>query len=341
MKKPKVTVLMSVFNGGKYLRGAIDSILNQTFKDFEFIIIDDGSTDDTSKIIESYKDKRVKFVQNKKNVGLAKSLNKGIRIAKGKYIARMDADDISLTSRLEKQVKFMDNNLDTAVCGTWLKLFGKDKGIWQVPNDFETLKSLLLFYPVIFHPTAFIRRAFLERYHLCYDESFICAQDYDLWVRIAEKAKISNFGEVLLYHRIHADMVGSLYSQAQIKNANRVRFDLLRRLGIFPQQEEFAVHEAISYWRFGLTKEFVNQVEAWLIKLLKANRERKRYFHFAFSKILVEKWFLVCFNAAGLGWWVWNKFWESPLSKNSRLTLRQKIIFALKCFNIKNKLEQR
>jgi len=118
MKEPKVTVLMPVYNGEKYLNEAIDSILGQTFKDFKFLIINDGSTDGTADILKSYKDSRIKVTNNEKNIGLTKSLNKGLKMAKSEYIARMDADDISLPTRLQKQVEFMDSHPKVGVCGT-------------------------------------------------------------------------------------------------------------------------------------------------------------------------------------------------------------------------------
>ena len=129
---PKVTVLMPVYNCEKYLRESIESILNQTFKDFEFLIINDGSSDKSAEIVESYNDNRINFVQNEKNIGLAASLNRGLDIAKGEYIARMDADDISLPERLEKQVRFMETNPQIGICGQLDKNLWRHKLYWKI-----------------------------------------------------------------------------------------------------------------------------------------------------------------------------------------------------------------
>ena len=129
MKNPKVTVLMSVYNGEKYLQEAIDSILEQTFKDFEFLIINDGSTDKTGEILESYHDLRIKIINNEKNIGLTKSLNKGLKLARGEYIARQDADDISMPERLEKEVEFLETHQDYAVVGAFAKIINKNSEI--------------------------------------------------------------------------------------------------------------------------------------------------------------------------------------------------------------------
>ena len=120
---------MTVHNGEKHLSEAIDGILNQTFKDFEFLVIDDGSTDGSADIIQSYKDVRIRFISNGKNLSVPVSLNMGLNLARGEYIARMDCDDISLPQRLEKQVQFMDANPEVGVCGTWLETFGRIKEI--------------------------------------------------------------------------------------------------------------------------------------------------------------------------------------------------------------------
>ena len=149
MKTPKVTVLMSVYNGKKYLHESVGSILNQTFKDFEFVIINDGSTDGTEKILEEYSriDKRIVLIHNKENLGLTKSLNKGIKVARGEYIARMDMDDISASDRLKKEVEFLDHHQDYAVIGTFVKIMNKDSNlIYMLERPIEDKKIREMVY---------------------------------------------------------------------------------------------------------------------------------------------------------------------------------------------------
>ena len=133
MKSPQISVVMPAYNAEKYITEAIDSILFQTFKDFEFIIINDASTDSTKDIIESYKDPRIKLVNNEQNKGVAKSLNIGISVACGKYIARMDADDIALPERFQKQFDFMEQHPNIDVCGSWAKKTGNENEIINNP----------------------------------------------------------------------------------------------------------------------------------------------------------------------------------------------------------------
>ncbi len=148
-ENPKVSVIMSVYNGDKYLREAIESILNQTFTDFEFIIVNDGSTDNSLEIIESYDDERIKTINNKKNIGLTKSLNKALKFAKGKYIARQDADDVSLPNRFEKQVEYLDSHPEVALVGTSVYLIDENGKIigkriaFAKPRIKDLFKSLM------------------------------------------------------------------------------------------------------------------------------------------------------------------------------------------------------
>ena len=179
---------MSVYNGAKFLAEAIDSILAQTFTDFEFIIIDDASSDDSLHIINSYKDARIVLLQNTKNIGLTKSLNIGIAKAKGKYVARMDADDISLPKRLEKQFSFMEEHLEFAFCGTTAKTIndvGKEISFFKPPTDSSKILALLLFKNCFFHSSITIRRDALLTVS-GYDEEFIYAQDYRLYLQLFE-----------------------------------------------------------------------------------------------------------------------------------------------------------
>lgn len=200
---PKVTVLMSVYNAEAFLKEAIDSILNQAFTDFEFIIIDDGSTDQSESIICTYTDPRIVLIKNENNQGLVKSLNIGIDLAKGQYIARMDADDISLSTRLEKQVQFMDQHPEVAVCGTAYQYFGDSNKVKKPPFDPAISFTYLASAPSVGHPTAMIRKDILAMPKIRYEERFKYAADYAFWIRISQKGAIVSLSETLLLYRWH------------------------------------------------------------------------------------------------------------------------------------------
>ena len=150
--KSTVSIVLPVYNAEKYVREAIESILNQTFTDYEFVIINDGSTDGSEKIIQSFKDKRIIYVKNEKNIGIVKTLNKGIEKAFGTYIVRMDADDVSVSDRVEKQVKFMDENPRISISGSWMKYFGsKDEDV-KFPTSESDVSNKMIFLTKSPHP---------------------------------------------------------------------------------------------------------------------------------------------------------------------------------------------
>jgi len=184
----KISIIMSVFNGEKHVNSAIKSILNQTFRDFEFIIIDDGSKDNTLKFIKEYAkiDNRIKIIRNLTNIGLTKSLNKAIKLCKGEFIARQDTDDISLPNRLEKQIKFLQNNPDYALCGCDMFRKQNKQQVMIKVFEIDDIRKSLIVENCIAHPTVIIRKIILQKYGY-YDEKFLYSQDYELWCRLIYK----------------------------------------------------------------------------------------------------------------------------------------------------------
>ncbi|HOL87585.1 MAG TPA: glycosyltransferase family 2 protein, partial [Defluviitoga tunisiensis] len=242
MREPMISVIMPVYNGEKYLPEAIESILNQTYKNFEFIIINDGSTDRTEEIILSYKDDRIIYVKNEKNLQIVESLNKGINLAKGKYIARMDADDISLPKRLEKQIEFMEKNTHVGVCGTWMKTFGEKNEVWKMPISHDEIVVSMLFNSCIMHPTAVIRTKVLKENNLYYDQKYNKVEDYELWTRLVKYTQFANIPEILLKYRIFEnDSSRKSYKEQQKKLSNLVRQNYLKSLGIDFTEKELVV----------------------------------------------------------------------------------------------------
>lgn len=217
MKSPKITVLMSVYNGEKYIKEAIDSILFQTFKDFEFLIINDGSTDRTAEIIRSYSDPRIKIHKNKENFGLTKSLNIGLKLARGEYIARQDADDVSIPERLEKELDFLETHKDYAVVGTFVKIMNENSKIIHLlerPVEGTKIREFLKIDNCISHGSTMIR---MESFYDVgsYDESIERSQDYELWLRISKKYRMANIPEYLYIWRNHKDNIEAKYKGEQ------------------------------------------------------------------------------------------------------------------------------
>lgn len=301
-KTPKVTVLMPVYNGEKYLNDAIDSILGQTFQDFEFLIVNDGSTDNSVEIIKSYDDTRIRLFHNEKNLGVARTLNKGMELARGEYIARMDSDDISLPRRLKRQTDFMDSHPVIGACGAWFRRFGDLKSIVDRPlTDPQQIRCGQLFNSRLGHPTVMMRLELFRRHALFYDPDYKDAEDFELWMRALESFELANVGEVLLLYRVHSGQVSENSVDKQLEMAGTIRRIQLRRLGIEISDEELSFHQAVCTGRFAASRGFLEAADNWLCRIKEANDERRIFPDPAFSIILLERWFSLCFRAAEKG----------------------------------------
>ena len=215
---------MAVKDGEKYLQQAIDSVLQQTFSDFEFIIIDDYSIDSSAQIVLEYKDLRIKLIRNLSPLGLAKSLNLGLDIAKGEYIARLDADDVCLPNRFEDQVRFLNEHPQIGVLGTGIRLID-DQGntIYDVhfPTDHDVIKWQLCFRNPIAHPSVMMRHAAVKQAD-GYDPALIHSQDYDLWWRMSFTSQLANLHKVDVHLRQHSGQVTNVHRSEQFKCGLRI-----------------------------------------------------------------------------------------------------------------------
>jgi glycosyltransferase involved in cell wall biosynthesis len=233
--KPLVSVVMTVYNYENFVQDSIKSILSQSFSDFEFIIVDDASTDKTAEVVDSFKDSRIRYIRNSSNIGQTKSLNKAIQLSQGKYIARIDADDMAFPERLKLQVEFMERNPKVAVVGTWLQSVDENKVLIResryplLPDLARLLLLNLLNWPCLTHPTVMIRKAVFDKIGL-YDESYYISQDYDLWLRIARNYPVRNIPRILLVYREHC---GSLSRSKKEKTRQEVRQIIVSNLSFF------------------------------------------------------------------------------------------------------------
>ena len=229
-----VTVLIPVFNGEKYLSQAIKGVLNQTYTDFEFLIVDDASTDNSKNIIKSYDDSRIKLVENGWNLGQTATLNKGIKLAKGKYIARLDQDDLSLPKRLEKQVEFLNSNPDITAVGSYVICIDENgnymrESIWPVGFE-NNLFNILCGIPPVGHPAVMYRKEVVEKIGY-YRNDYSVSSDLDLWLRIYSKGcTCSNIPDNLTYYRIHSEQGSDIQKNLQRKNHILAFYDFYSQL---------------------------------------------------------------------------------------------------------------
>lgn len=276
-EKIMISVIMPTYNTPiQILSQAVESILNQTYTNFEFIIINDCSTDNTLEYLHSLKDSRIKIVTNNKNLGITASLNIGLKMAQGEYIARMDSDDISLPKRFEKQLDYMEKNQNVIVCGTWIKAFGNAEYISKrnIPEK-EYLRSSFLFGNIygLCHPTAFFRTEMLRKYKIKYDEEHLpTAQDYGMWVECSKYGAIKNLEEILLYYRVHNGQISIAKKELQKQCTMYVQKKQLQYLVDNLDEEMLKKHFKI-YIENNVTKE----MKQWFAILIKKNREKKIY----------------------------------------------------------------
>lgn len=292
-----ISVIMSVHNGEQYLEEAVESVLGQNFKDFEFIIIDDASTDSTNKILSFFKDERIRLIKNNHNLGLTKSLNKALKLATGKYIARMDADDICYKERFEKQVHFLEFNKNIGICGSAISYIGDTKMISQpFPLTQDRIKIATLSYNPFAHPTVMWRRALFENFNFYYNEDYKTAQDYELWSRVVYSIDSANLEEKLLKYRVHTMQIGVEKKEQQDITARKIKLAQLLRLNLVPDSDEIIAHLCLFDDFFEKYREakYVKKADEWMYKIILANKNYKIYN----EELLLEYWESVFFGSS-------------------------------------------
>lgn len=225
---PKLSVLMPVFNTAPYLREAMDSMLAQTFTDFELIVLNDCSPDNADEILDAYNDPRIVRYKGVKNAGLSNVLNIGIEMAKGKYIARMDSDDISLPNRLQVQVDYLEAHPEIDLVSVGMQLFGAKEEVWIRELNPEKVKINALFHSPVLHASSVWKKDAFEKHGLRFRQEMVPAEDYDLWTRALLKGlKLVNLPEVLYEYRIH-DAQATLQTDRTAAKSHEVQMAYLR-----------------------------------------------------------------------------------------------------------------
>jgi glycosyltransferase involved in cell wall biosynthesis len=316
MKTPRVSVVMPVYNGERYVRAAIDSILAQSFRDFELVILNDGSTDGSAPVIASYPDPRIVYVSNPVNTGLASVRNKGLDIARGEYIAWLDCDDISSPKRLKRQVDLLDANPLIGLCGTWVKTIdGATEDVWRYPTDPEFIRARMLFDDPIATSSIMMRAASIRERELRFNLDHPPAEDYELWERISREWGVTNIPEVLTLYRIHPMQTSVMKAQQQKDSVWAIQSHMLMQLGIEATPEEAQLHLDIGVgWRYLPTMERVKASEHWLIRIEEANRETGIFPEAGLRKVLAERWMLAAGALASKGLIAWFVYHRSKLS---------------------------
>ena len=297
-----VSILLPVYNAEKYLSEAIDSVLAQTLIDWELLLIDDGSTDNSIKILEEYaaKDSRIKIYNNDNNLGLIATLNRGVELCKGDYIARMDADDIMVSNRLEKQVLFLEHNRSYGMCGTnaiTIDENGDEIGhIINLSSD-ELLRINLLFSVPFVHPSIMFRKEIFN--DIEYDLEYKHVEDYDLWVRFSTEWKIANLPEFLFKYRWHDKNVSVVHKEYQEKMKHQIILRQLAELELEPDAHQIEAHELTfklydKGQKLDVSIDSFHEIEDWFSRIIWANKEKQVYENDQLIAFLWARWMVLC-----------------------------------------------
>jgi glycosyltransferase involved in cell wall biosynthesis len=320
---PRVTVVIPVYNREKYVGIAIDSILSQTFADFELLVIDDGSVDRSRDVVLAYNDPRIRLVCNNTNLGVSATRNKGIQLARGEYLAFLDSDDWAYPGRLAKQTAFLDTHPDYAAVGSWIEWMseeGRPSGrIKRKPTSPAKIAAWRLFQQGIENSASIARTDVLRAYR--HREEFDICEDFEIWARIAANHKLATLPEVLVRRRMHAGQLTQENAARTQERRMAIYAAQLQLLGVSFTDNDLKRHLLLRSMRkrgFRPDLIYLEWAESWLLRLQAANRRAGCYPEPAFSQLLGHFWLKVCWYAASdERWTVWWRFWRSTLYRHN------------------------
>ena len=287
---------MPVYNCERFVGEAIGSILNQTYKNFEFIIVNDGSTDHSEKIILSFSDKRIKYIKNQENAGPSFATNRGLSLAKGKYIAGADSDDIYKPERLQKQLDYMENNQNVDILSSGYEAFGSENFVLSQTYNNNQIRSFFLWSMLIPNPCFVIRRSLLLKHNLRFDESILASQDYEFWERISyiTEAHFHMTNEILFKYRVHKNSISFKRNSIAQKTIGIVRERQLKRLlGDSCRPSDLHDLELTYSGKINSFKEIKSSL-LFLKTIRTANRKKQMYDSPEFNKHIKSKYMMVC-----------------------------------------------
>lgn len=279
---PLISVIMPVYNAEKYVGSAIESILKQTFTDFEFLIFNDGSTDNSKQVIERFKDPRIKLYDYTANYGYVSHLNRGIELATGKYIARMDADDISVPNRFQTQVSYLERHPHVGLCGAWILQFeGADEPgtrvLYKYPFDHDEICVKLLRHNSFAHPVVMMRRSVLMEHELRYEPGFMPSEDARLWSIMRRYTRLHNIQKVLLHYRKHNNQISTEKRDLRHRNTTRIKVEMIEEITGPLTEKEKSIYSQMILQTYSNSSEYISGVYELVNKIIDANSVKKVY----------------------------------------------------------------
>ncbi|MGZ4068495.1 MAG: glycosyltransferase, partial [Bacteroidia bacterium] len=274
---------------------------------------------------------RIKYIKNESNLGLIKTLNKGIELCEGKYIVRMDADDVSLPKRIQKQVEFMEAHPEIGVAGTEYYSFSETKfKKVRAYTEPEVLKSLLIFKSCLCHPSVIIRKSVLMENNIRFNERYKHVEDYEFWVQLSKVTRLSNVKGFLLKYRTHDAQVSNVHTGTQKDNSEIVRENYLKSLGFRFTEKDLQTNTLIANNTLITSEEKLTEIENWLLKLVGQNTQLNAIKTGHFNFMMGKTWFDSC-GITNLGMAAYNRFFKSSLAKYYPLSPKKKVKLLAKC----------
>jgi len=316
MPSPKLSIIIIAYNTGKFISQAIRSVLYQTHKNLELIIINDGSTDSTKTIVEAFDDSRIRYFENEKNEGIVYSRNKGLELAKGEYIGMLDADDIAYPEKFEKQIDFLEKNNDFGMIGSRVKFIDKNgkqlPGSWKLKASPEMIPSIMLFKNYFLQSAVLYRRECIR--HYSFKTDFNIGEDYLIWFDILKKWKAWNLQQYLVDYRIHNESITNKFIEEKLEKEKSVFKIILDELNINPSDEQLEIHLLIRNNRPINDLATLKLVEKWLLIILEKNKGIGRYNQKMLTKVVFNRWLKACSKSKQLHFKMLYYFVKSELS---------------------------
>ncbi len=326
MSTPLVSIIMPVFNGEKFLHEAIDSLLQQTYNNWELLAVNDGSTDRSREIILQYTDSRIKLIENEKNIGIIGTKNRAIDLARGKYIATLDADDIALPTRIEKQVAYLEANPNCGLCATLHQEIDEkgNKGLVSIfPTEPADVKSYLLIANCICHSSTMLRADLYKANK--YDDDYYVAEDFELWDRISRTHKVVNLPEILTYYRVHGGNISITKKERMFETVKELCKRILSNIELPYSPEELEIHsDLISYTNeLNADRTSFRRMEQWILKFYGHIRSIKDYNAEIIYKILADRYIVSCVRNKRFGRMLLNPVRSISPALYTRLLLKK------------------
>lgn len=325
---PVISVLLPAHNASSFIAEAIQSVLKQTEKQFELIVIDDCSCDQTGDIVNAISDDRIKVIRNTENLGVAHSLNKGLQKARGEFIARMDADDICAPRRLEIQLRYLREHPEVGALGSWVRYFGQQiPTVERTPVGPEHVKAHLLFANPIFHPTVMFRKERFLHNNLLYDNAFNRTEDFDLWSRAADHFPLDNIAKPLLRFRWHSENVSHIKASSMKRQSLTIVSRQLKKIGLNCTPAQLDFHYQVAKGERQQTRRGLCEAEKWLQFLSSRNHLQRHFQHEALQQVAGNIFFRVCLNSSQLGFFSWKMYAQSTLSQGLQQPVNELLRF--------------